>query len=617
MMRLWRPLTATLFLIAPLFQIGSLGARGFAAGESGAGLAMRAEAKYPPGFKAFDYVNPQAPKGGSLILGEDGGVDTRNPFALKGEGSFEVEKLVFQELGESSLDEPFTRYPSLAESFAIAPDHLSLVVKIRPEAVFSDHHPVTAADVVFSFELFRSDKVLPFYKSYWSDIKQAQALDAKTVKFTFAKENPELALIITELPILPKHVYEKGEFADQAIGSGPYVLKELRPGAAVVLARQPDWWGKDLAINKGRYNFDEIQVKYYKDPTALGEAFKKGDFTVFQVASAKVWATDLTGDKFDTLHYIKRELLTDSNAQGGQGFVFNLRLPLFQDVRVRRALALAFDFDWSNKNLFFNQYQQSESFFQNTPLAAHGLPSAEELAILTPLKADLPAEVFTKEMGWLGRGQAIKERLREAAGLLQQAGYKVKDGVAEGPGGKLAFRILLGGGGFQRVIEPYLQNLRKIGVQVSIDEKEASVFTKRLESRAFDMTSVIFSQSQSPGNEQRDFWGSAAAQQNYSRNYSGLSNKAVDALVDRVIYAKTRAELELSTRCLDRVLYHSHLMVQNWFSPAHRLAYWDKYGHPQVLPLYYSLRQFFSLMWYDPARAAQLSEAQAKGLPLR
>jgi len=283
---------------------------------------------------------------------------------------------------------------------------------------------------------------------------------------------------------------------------------------------------------------------------------------------------------------------------------------------VRQALALAFDFEWSNKNLFFDQYQQNESFFQNTPLAAHGLPSPEELAVLAPLKADLPAEVFTKEMGWLGRGKAIKDRLREAAGLLQAAGYKVKDGVAEGPGGKLEFRVLLGGGGFQRVIEPYLQNLRKLGVQAKIDEKEASVFTKRLESRAFEMTSVVYAQSQSPGNEQRDFWSSAAARQNYSRNYAGLSNKAIDTLVDRVIYAKDRSELELSTRCLDRALYHTHLMVQNWFSPTHRLAYWDKYGHPATLPLYYSLRQFYALMWYDAAKAAKLSGAQASGLPL-
>jgi len=610
LMRLMRLVAGTLCLSAAGAPIG------FAQSQVGVGMAMRAEPKYKPGFTAFDYVNAQAPKGGTAVIGVNGSVDTRNPFALKGDTSFDIEKLVFQELGDSSLDEPFTRYPSLAESFELAPDHLSLLVKLRPEAVFSDQHPVTAADVVYSLAVFRSDKVLPFYKSYWADIKLAEAIGSKTVKFTFAKVNPELALIITELPILPKHVYEKGDFATQAVGSGPYVLKELRPGAAVVLTRQPNWWGKDLGINKGRFNFDELQFKYYKDPTALGEAFKKGDFTIFQVASAKVWATDLKGEKFEKLHYIKRELLSNSNAQGGQGFVFNLRLPLFQDVRVRQALALAFDFDWSNKNLFFDQYQQNESFFQNTPLAAHGLPSAEELAILAPLKADLPAEVFTKEMGWLGRGRPIKDRLREAAGLLQAAGYRVKDGVAEGPGGKLEFRILLGGGGIQRVIEPYLQNLRKLGVQAKVEEKEASVFTKRLESRAFEMTSVIYAQSQSPGNEQRDFWGTAAAQQNYSRNYAGLSNKAVDILVDRVIYAKNRAELEISSRCLDRALYHTHLMVQNWFSPAHRLAYWDKYGRPAVLPLYYSLRQFYALMWYDTTKAEKLSGAQASGLPL-
>jgi microcin C transport system substrate-binding protein len=584
--------------------------------EGEAGMAMRSEPKYQPGFKSFDYVNAEAPKGGTLIIGTEGGVDTVNPYALKGDIAPEVASLVFQELGDNSLDEPFSRYPSVAQGFQLAADKLSMTVKLRPEAKFSDGKPLTSRDVVFSFETFQSNKVAPFYKSYWADIKAVTAVDAKTVKFAFKRENPELALITTEMAIFPSHVYASGDFASRAVGSGPYTVAEMRPGVSISFKRNPDWWAKDLAVYRGRFNFDTIVIKYYKDPAAMVEAFKRGDFDLYDVRMAKIWAKEMNGPKFDDLHYIKKELLTTRNAQGGQGFVFNLRLPLFQDLRVRQALALAFDFDWSNKNLFYGQYAASESFFQNTTLAASGMPSPEELAVLTPLKADLPDEVFTKPMGWLGKGQPIQDRLRAAMQLLKAAGYQIKDGVATGPGGQLAFKFLLEPGGLQRVVEPYLQNLRKLGVNVGIEEKEQSVFIRRVDQRDFEMTSLIFGQSQSPGNEQKAYWSSSAADEAYSQNYSGLKNKAVDALVSKVIYAESRGELELMTRCLDRALYHLHLMVHNWHSPNYRLAYWDKFGHPATLPSYYTTRQFYELMWFDGAKAQRLKDAQTKGAPL-
>jgi len=607
--------TSALISLAALTTKSNAAAPSAPSAEHDAGIAMRAMPKYKPDFKVFDYANRDAPKGGTLVIGMEGGVDTANPFAIKGDTSLDIQGLVFQELGEASLDEPFTRYPSVAASFLLAPDQLSMIVQLRQDAKFSDGKALTADDVVFSFDTFHSAKVAPFYKSYWADIKAVQAIDKHTVKFTFVKENPELALICTELAILPQHVYAHGDFPTQAIGSGPYRLKDFRPGSSLTLVRNPDWWGKDLPINRGRFNFDTIVIKYYKDSTAMVEAFKRGDFDVYDVRMAKVWAKDLVGSKFEQLKYIKKELLPSRNTQGGQGFLFNLRLPKFQDVRVRQALALAFDFPWSNKNLFYDQYAQNESFFQNTPLAAKGLPTPEELAVLEPLKADLPEDVYSKPMGWLGRGVPITDRLRQAMQLLKAAGYVVKDGVAQGPGGKLEFKFLLQPGGLQRVIEPYFQNLRKIGVNVTIEEKEQSIYIKRLDQREFDMTSLIFGQSQSPGNEQRTYWASASADERYSRNYAGLKNKAIDILVDKVIYAKTRDELELMTRCLDRALYHQHLLVHNWHSPNFRLAYWHKFGHPEKLPDYYAVRQFYELMWFDPVKAAQLSQAQSKGAP--
>ncbi len=583
------------------------------------GLAMHGEPKYKPDFKVLDYANAEAPKGGTLVLGEAGTYDSLNPYGLKDDAPIWVQTLVFQELGDQTLDEPFTTYPGLAESFELAADKLSMTIKLRPAAKFSDGKPVTADDVVFSFNLFKSDKVRPFYKFYWADIKEVVVVDNLPAKMNFSKVNPELALIATQLPVLPKHVYGKGDFSkdfsQKSVGSGPYTVKDFKAPQYVVLKRNPDFWGKDVPVYKGRYNFDEVYVKYYKDPTAMVEGFKKGDFDMEDVNSSKSWALDLVGDKFDK-KWIKKELWANQNDAGTQGFVFNLRQKIFEDSKVRMALALAFDFAWSNKNLFYDQYIENHSFFENSPLKATGLPNEAELAVLNPLKADLPADVFTKEMGWLGKGKDIKDRLREAMGLLKEAGYAVKDGVAQGPGGKLEFKALVDGPSWGRIIEPYIQNLKKIGVNVAIEEKEQSLYIKRIENREFDMIVQTIGESQSPGNEQREFWSSAAADQNYSRNYAGVKNKAIDQLIDKVIYAKDRQELELMTRCLDRALYHTHLLVHNWHAPAHRVAYWDKFSRPATLPAFYVPRQVWEYMWYDAGKVKKLEEARSENAPL-
>lgn len=588
--------------------------------EAGSGLAMHGEPKYKGGFKHLDYADPLAHKGGTLTLGVEGTFDTLNPYTSKGDFPPQVATLVFQELGEQTLDEPFTTYPGVAESFEVAPDKLSVTVKLRREAKFSDGKSVTADDVIFSFKTLTSDKGRTLYKFYWADIKAVSALNKSTVKFEFARQNPELALIVTQLPVLPKHVYGKGDFASdfatKAVGTGPYMVKDFKAGSYLVLKRNPAFWGKDAPLYQGRYNFDEIIVKYFKDPTAEVESFKKGDFDIYPVSSSKVWALDLVGDRFNQLKWIKKDLLPNSNNQGSQGFGFNLRLPIFQDVRIRQAIALAFDFDWSNRNLFYGQYVQSESFFENSPLKAKGRPTPAELSVLEPFKADLPPEVFTREMGWLGKGMDIREKMKEAVSLIKAAGYTIKDGVATGPGGRLEFKFLIRGPGFHRVVEPYLQNLKRLGILVTIEEREDSVYIKRIDNREYEMTVWGQPESQSPGNEQRDYWGSKAADEPSSNNVLGIKNKVVDTLVDKIIYATSREELELMTKTLDRVLYHLHPVVHNWHLGTHRLAYWDKFGRPQTLPKYYSLAQLVEFMWIDPARAKKLDDARNKNAPL-
>lgn len=583
-------------------------------------LSLHGDIKYKDGFTHLDYVNPNAPKGGSLVYESLGTFETLNPYQLKGVSADGLVQYVFQTLADSSLDEPFSKYPTLAESFTVAADQLSMTIKLRANAKFADGHPVRAEDVVFSYHTLISDKADVNYRFYWEDIKEVKAVDELTVLMSFKRVNAELPLIATELPILPKHFYGKGDFArdftDKALGSGPYMVKESRRDDRVVLQRNPEFWGKDHPMFKGRYNFDTITYRYYKDEIAALEAFKKGDFDLYIGNHSKIWATELVGERFDTLKWIKKASFTHENNQGTQGFVFNLRRPIFSDVRVRQAIALAFDFEWSNKNLFYGLYRENRSFFENSPFRAQGQPSAEELQVLAPFKAQLAPQVFSEEMGWLGKGKDFKARMRQALELLGQAGYVLKDGVATGPHGKLEFRFLVASPTFNRILEPYFQNLKKLGVIVTLEQKEESVFVKRVQARDFDMMVHTYAQSQSPGNEQREFWGTAAADVGESRNYSGLKNQGIDGLIDRLVTVKSRAELELVTRCLDRALYHEHILVHNWHSPVHKLAMWDKFDLPKVLPRFYGLNQLVELMWYDQAKAKKLEQARAENKPL-
>jgi len=581
------------------------------------GLALRVSLKYPPGFSHFDYADPKAIKGGALILSSVGSFDTLNPFSLKGRAPLMLGTLLFESLTEQSLDEPFAEYGLLAESIEVADDALSLTYHLNPKARFADGKPVTAADVVYSFQVLRSESASPLYRHYYRDIKTVQALDRLTVRLTFARRNPELPLISGQVPILAKHFYEGKDFARDfvtaALGSGPYVVESFEFGKYIRYRRNKNYWGRDLNLNRGKYNFDEIVVKFYRDDTVLLEGLKAGEFDFMWVNSSKQWAKDVAGEKWEKGYLIK-ETLKHRNTAGMQGFAFNLRRPIFQNRDVRHALSLALDFDWMNKTLFYGQYTANDSFFDNSELAAEGLPSPPGLALLEPLRQHLPPAVFTEPVEALGKPHKnIRERLRAAQRLLNRAGWESRNGVLTeiATGRQMRFTITLSSPSFARIVEPYIVNLRKLGVQAAMKVVDESIYEGLLRTHNFDMTVQVFPQSQSPGNEQRDFWHSAAADEEGSRNIIGIKNPAVDALVEAIITAPTRRELITATHALDRVLWHEHYVVPHWFSDHHRITYWNKFSYPKKLPHYFSPVSHLMYWWVDPEKERVLTAAIA------
>jgi microcin C transport system substrate-binding protein len=590
------------------------------------GVALGGPPKYPADFTHFAYANPKAPKGGTLVLASVASFDTLNPFGLKGRGAPLLNALgsglVFESLVDGALDEPFTEYGLLAESIDIAPDELSVTFVLRAEATFADGHPITAGDVAFSLDVLRSEAASPLYRYYYADVKSAEAVNRRTVRFRFARKNRELALIIGQLPVLPQHFYGKGDFGrdfgTKMLGSGPYRVATYDFGKSIRYARRPDYWGRKLAINAGRYNFDEIVVKIYRDPTVELEGLKAGEFDFLPVTSSKQWAVDVAGEKWDK-GYLVKETLPHRNTAGMQGYVLNLRRPLFANREVRKALALALDFDWSNENLFYGQYTANASYFDNSELAARGLPAPAELKLLEPLRAQLPPELFTQPMGKpLGAGLSQRERLVEAKRLLNANGWEVRNGVLteKATGRPMRFTVTLVQPGFERITEPWLNNLRRLGVQATMKTVDSSVYEGIV--RTFDFDAIVdsFGQSQSPGNEQRDFWSTASARQEGGRNTIGIQDPAIDTLVNALIAASSREALLTATHALDRALWFGSYVVPQWYIAAHRVTHWNKFGRPATLPLYYSPLAELMYWWHDAARAEALRKAVAAGRPL-
>lgn len=591
----------TIFLLAVV--VSSIQSNSFAAH----GISIDGEVRYPPAFTIFDYASAKAQKGGRLTLHDIGSFDKMNPFTLKGESPYGIENLVFESLAIASLDEPFSQYGLLAADIEVAEDNMSVIFTLDPRARFSDGSPVTAKDVAYSLEVLRSDTIHPYYDSYYNDISGHELLDNNTIRFLFKRPNRELPLIASQLKILPQkyHVQNGFEVSSEpqelspSKGSGPYVIADIQIGKSITYRRNPNYWAKDHRVRKGMFNYDEITVKYYKDQIVALEAFKAGEFDFISINIAKQWARDMEGRKFTDGTIIKNTFPHSNNA-GIQGFLMNTRRPLFKDPRVRKAMGLALDFTWLNKSLFHGQYMRNNSYFSNSSLAAEGPPTGLELEYLEPFRNTLPKEVFTlpPEPPVANDSREMRKNLLAARMLLQEAGWQVRDGrLVDAHDYPFTFDILLVSPSFERVMAAYVKNLRKLGMRVDYRTIDSALYVERLKNFDFDMIVMVYGQSQSPGNEQRGYWHSSFAEKPGGHNYAGIKSEAVDAMVDRVIYAATRKELVAACRALDRVLWYGYYLVPNWYLPVHRLSYHDKFSRPATLPLYYNPFQLLMTWW--------------------
>lgn len=565
--------------------------------------AMGYTPKYPDNFSHFDYVNPDAPRGGKLGLPAFGSFDTLNPYTLKGQSADGVSPLMFETLMVQSWDEPFSQYGLLADDVELADDKLSVTFHINPKARFNDGSPVLAQDVVFSYVTLR-DKGHPQYRIYWSDIKGAVVLDDHRVRFDFARVNPELHLIVGDIPIFSRKWVGDKDFdkmaLEEPITSGPYTIKKYDLGKYITFKRNPNYWGNDLNVRRGMFNFDEVTYKFYSDFTVMLEGFKAGEFDFIHEFNSKKWARDYIGSKFRSGQIVKKELPHSNNA-GMQGFIFNLRKPLFQDIRVRKALTLALDFEWSNRNLFYNQYERNDSYFSNSELAARGKPSATELKLLEPFRDELPPELFEKP--WLPPSTeppgSLRANLRKAKALLQQAGWNYRDGALRNKKGEpFSFEIILVQKGFERIVAPFARNLAKLGIDVKYRTVDIALYQRRMDKFDFDMVVTGFRQSQSPGNELISMFHSSSADKEGSANLIGIKNPVVDALVEKVVYARDRQALVTAVHALDRVLLYGNYLIPQWYIGSHRIAYWNHFGMPKTLPLYYDPTSWMLATWW-------------------
>jgi microcin C transport system substrate-binding protein len=576
------------------------------------GMSLFGDLKYGPDFEHFDYVNPEAAKGGTMRLSAIGTFDTLNPFVVKGVPAAGIGG-VYDTLMVRSEDEPGSDYGLVAETVELAPDKLSVLYTMRKEARFHDGTPMTPADVVWTFEALRA-KGLPMYRSYYGDVTKVEKEGERGVRFTFkSAENRELPQILGEMPVLSKAYWSGRDFEkttlDPPLGSGPYKIESVDPGRAIAYRRVGDYWAADLPVMKGRYNVDVIHYDYYRDGTIALEAFKAGQYDVRPENSSKSWATGYDSPAVRT-GLIKKEQIPNEMPSPMQGFGFNLRRPLFQDPRVRQALAYGFDFEWSNKNLFYGSYQRTRSYFDNSELAATGVPQGEELKILEKFRGHIPDAVFTTEYDppkYDGSGN-IRDGLRTALKLLKEAGWSFKGEklVSDETGQPFEFEILLDDPQMERIILPFIKNLERMGVTAHLRTIDPAQYEKRMETFDFDMAVALFPQSLSPGNEQREFFGSAAADQHGSRNLLGIKDKAIDELIEELINAPDRKNLVAHTRALDRVLQYGYYVVPQFHLGAFWVAYWDKFRRPTTAPKY---GVGMETWWVDPT-AEQSVEAK-------
>ena len=589
-----------------------------AAAEAAAtyGLSLFGELKYGPGFTHFDYVNPDAPKGGTMRFSAIGTFDTLNPFVINGVPAAGI-SMIFDTLAVASEDEPASEYGLVAKSMDLAPDRLSVLYTLRRAARFHDGSPMTPQDVIWTFNTLRR-KGLPMYREYYADVTRVAQDGDRGVRFYFkSAANRELPQIIGEMPVLSKAYWSGRDFEKTTLtpplGSGPYTIAAVNPGQSITYRRVPDYWAADLPVNKGRYNVDTIRYDYYRDATVALEAFKAGEYDVRLENAAKDWAT---GYDCPALRagLIKKEEIPNRLPSGMQGFGYNLRRPVFQDPRVRKALAYAYDFEWENKNLFYGEYTRTRSYFDNSELAATGVPQGEELQILEPFRKELPPELFTKEYDppEYKNPEELRAGLEKGLMLLEKAGWHFRGErlVNDKTGQPFTFEILLDNPQFERVVLPFMQNLKRIGVIARVRTVDTAQYQQRMNNFDYDMAIVSFPESLSPGNEQREYWGSAAADQPGSNNVLGVKSKVIDALITELIHAKSRADLIAHTRALDRVLQYGYYVIPQFHIGAFRVAYWDKFRRPKIAPKY---GIGFTTWWVDPAAEKALA-AKKKAL---
>lgn len=586
--------------------------------------AQFGDIKYPAHFAHFDYVNPKAPKGGEISLVSPtrlSNFDKYNPFTLKGSAPPSLLGLVFETLLTGTLDEPTTAYGLLAEDVQVAPDKLSAVFRLNPLAHFHNGDPVLAADVKHSFDKLTSQEAAPQYRTIFGEIKGVTVLGERVLRFDFKRANAELPLIAGSLPVFSRQ-WGGGKPLDKIVtdlplGTGPYKIGKVNFGKDISYERDPSYWARDLNVRRGLFNFDRITFKIYKDNTAQLEAFKAGEFDYIQAFIAREWARAYTGKDFDSGKLIKKEF-QHGNAGDFQGFLFNTRLPKFKDARVRQAIALAMDFEWLNRQLFYNTYTRVRGFFVASEFEAKGLPGPDELALLMPLKAQLAPEVFSQEVPQPpmtsldpASGHTLRDNLRRARDLLAQAGWTYRDGALRNlAGDPLNLEFLDSSGSMGRVVTPFAKNLEKLGIAVNYKVIDFAILQKRMDVFDFEVISNRYVGSEAPGTELLERFGSKAADTEGASNVIGVKNPAVDALLDKVISAQKRPDLVASVRALDRVLRHQHLVVPHWYSGIHRVAYRaGRFEQPSKTPRYYQPENWVTSTWWaTPANLADTSK---------
>lgn len=623
----FRPFLTSLALLAMTAVIPLSNARA-AETEWRTGTSVLGEPKYPADFKHFDYVNPDAPKGGTLNQTANGSFDSLNPFVVQGNAAAGLPPsdnpigggLLYDTLLSQSPDQPATSYGLIAEAIAYPDDFSWVKFRLNPAAKWHDGQPITVDDVIWSFNTLKTQT--PLYNKYYHDVTKVEATGDREVTFTFASGgNRELPSIMGDFPILPKHWWEgtdaNGKKRDISkptteipLGSSAYKIESLDIGKTITWGRVPDYWGKDLPVNVGRQNFEHVRYEYFRDSTAAWEAFKKGGIQDYRPEpSIGKWMRSYDFPAFTRGDVVKAVFPRHSYGLM-QGFLLNARRDKFKDPKVREALNFTYDFETMSKNLFFGQYKRVYSYFTGSELASTGLPTGKELEILESVRNEVPAEVFTKEfkLPVFDTPQAQRDNLRTAVQLMKEAGYEQKNGklVDSKTGAQFTIEFLAGDPSDERFIGPFMENLRKIGIDARIRIVDDTQFSSRLTDFDFDITTPrsVMVQSLSPGNEQRDFWGSAAADSKGSRNYMGIKNPAIDKLIDRVIFAKDREELVAATHALDRVLLWNYYVVPQWYDDRIKIAYWNKFGMPDKQPDYIGIDPFS--WWIDPAKEQAL-----------